>query len=147
MIRMTKSYIPKEDDSSRKWYLIDATDLPAGRLAVEIANILRGRVKPSYTPHVDMGDFVVVVNAEKIKLTGAKEEKKIYRHFTGFPSGLRLFPASIVRKKNPTRIITQAVKGMLPKNHLCRHQATRLKVYAGAEHPHAAQQPETIKVL
>lgn len=132
------------DDVSRKWYIVDAAEKPAGRLAVRIAEVLRGKDLPTYTPHVDMGNFVVVVNAEKIKLTGNKEEQKIYKNFTGFPSGLKLRPAKMIRATDPGRIITQAVKGMLPKNKLQAVRLTRLKVYVGEQHPHAAQKPEAL---
>ena len=141
-----KTTIAKEDDVKRSWFLVDATDKPAGRLAARISHILRGKTKPDYTPHVDTGDFVVVINAEKVKLTGAKEEQKIYKHFTGFPDGLKQFPAKVVRAKNPTRIIEQAVGGMLPANRSARRMITRLKVYAGSEHPHVAQQPKPIEI-
>lgn len=141
-----KTTIVHPDDVRRSWFLVDATEKPAGRLAVRIAEVLRGKDKPTYTPHVDMGDFVVVVNAGKIGLTGDKEDKKIYKHFTGFPDGLKQIPAKTVRSNNPERIITQAVKGMLPKNKLSRTHLTRLKVYPGAEHPHAAQKPQALEV-
>jgi large subunit ribosomal protein L13 len=137
-----KTTIAKADDSARIWYLVDATDKPAGRLAARIAHVLRGKAKPTYTPHVDTGDFVVVVNVEKIKLSGNKDETKIYQHFTGFPDGRKTVPAKVVRARNPGRIIEQAVKGMLPRNRLSRGLITRLKVYAGPKHPHAAQKPQ-----
>ncbi|WP_372808009.1 50S ribosomal protein L13 [Pontiella sp.] len=135
-----KTFMPKEADIKREWLVVDATDKPAGRLAVVIADALRGRDKPTYTPHVDTGAFVVVVNCEKIKLTGNKDSKKIYQDYTGYSSGLNETTAKEVREKHPERIITQAVKGMLPANRQSRQTMTRLKVYAGAEHPHAAQQ-------
>lgn len=141
-----KTTIDREQDVKRAWYLVDATGQPAGRLAVTVANVLRGKNKPTYTPHVDNGDFVVVINAEKVKLTGAKEEQKIYKHFTGFPSGLKQVPAKTVRERKPTRIITQAVRGMLPGNKQADRVFTRLKVYAGAEHPHVAQQPKVLSI-
>ena len=141
-----KTTMIKAEDVARDWYVVDAADKPAGRLAVKIADVLRGKTKPAYTPHADMGDFVVVVNAEKVKLTGSKEEQKIYKHFTGFPDGLKQFPASVIRQRNPTRIISQAVKGMLPDNKLSRVILTRLRVYTGAEHPHASQKPKNLKV-
>lgn len=141
-----KTTIAKEDDAARVWYLVDASDKPAGRLAARIAHVLRGKSKPTYTPHVDTGDFVVVVNAEKVKLTGNKEETKIYQHFTGFPDGRKTFPAKVVRQKNPERIIEQAVKGMLPRNRMSRGLITRLKVYAGPKHPHAAQKPQALAI-
>jgi large subunit ribosomal protein L13 len=141
-----KTTIADRNDIKRCWYLVDAADKPAGRLAAKIAHILRGKTKPLYTPHVDIGDFVVVVNAEKIKLTGAKEEKKMYKDFSGFPGGLKHKTAASVRAKNPTRIIMQAVEGMLPGNKSSRQIIKRLKVYAGAEHPHAAQQLQAIQL-
>ena len=139
-----KTTIAKYEDVKRQWFVVDATDKPAGRLAVKIANVLRGRTKPIYTPHVDTGDFVVVINAEKVKLTGGKEDQKIYKDFTGFPGGLKQKSARVVRAKDPGRIIHQAVKGMLPRNRSSRVIITRLKIYAGAEHPHAAQQPAVL---
>lgn len=135
-----KTFMPKEADIKRDWYVVDAAGKPAGRLAVVIADVLRGRDKPTYTPHVDMGAFVVVINAEKVALTGNKEEKKIYQDYTGFSSGLKEVTAKMVRAKDPERIITQAVKGMLPNNRLSRQTMTRLKVYVGSTHPHDAQQ-------
>lgn len=140
---MTTTF-PKQNEIDRKWYLVDAAGVPAGRLATKVANILRGKTKPIFTPHVDTGDFVIVINADKVRLSGTKEDKKIYKHYTGYPSGLKEFPASTIREKNPTRIVTQAVKGMLPKTRQGRHVATRLKVYVGSEHPHEAQQPQPI---
>jgi large subunit ribosomal protein L13 len=140
-----KTFVANENDIKRDWYVIDATDKSAGRLAVFIADILRGRNKPTYTPHVDTGDFVVVVNAEKVKLTGNKEQKKIYQDFTGYNSGLKEYTAATVRQKNPTRILSQAVSGMLPKNRLSRRTIKRLKIYAGPDHPHAAQQVKTLE--
>jgi large subunit ribosomal protein L13 len=139
-----KTTIAKHEEVKRQWFVVDATDKPAGRLAVKIANVLRGRTKPIYTPHVDTGDFVVVINAEKVKLTGGKEDQKIYKDFTGFPGGLKQKTARVVRAKDPGRIIHQAVKGMLPRNRSSRVIITRLKIYAGAEHPHAAQQPAVL---
>ena len=141
----TKTTIVHPDDVTRTWFVVDATEKPAGRLASSIAAVLRGKTKPSFTPSTDMGDFVVVINAEKVKLTGTKEDKKIYQKFTGFPGGLKKVTAKTVRAKDPTRIITQAVKGMLPKNHMSDTHLTRLKVYVGAEHPHASQKPQALE--
>ena len=135
-----KTFMPKEADIEREWLVVDATDKPAGRLAVVIADALRGRDKPTYTPHVDTGAFVVVINCEKIKLTGNKEEGKIYQDYSGYSSGRTETKAKDIREKNPERIITQAVKGMLPANRQARKTLTRLKVYVGGEHPHVAQQ-------
>jgi large subunit ribosomal protein L13 len=134
----------KREQVQRKWFLVDATDKPAGRLAVKIANVLRGKTKPDFTPGADNGDFVIVVNAEKIKLTGNKEETKIYQKFTGFPSGLKRVPAKAVRQNDPTRIITQAVGGMLPRNKSRVAQLKRLKVFVGEKHDHTAQQPQVL---
>jgi large subunit ribosomal protein L13 len=139
-----KTFMPNEADIKRDWYVVDATDKPAGRLAVVIADALRGRDKPTYTPHVDVGAFVVVINCEKIKLTGNKEDQKIYQDFSGFNSGLTETTAKDIREKNPERIITQAVKGMLPTNRQSRQTLTRLKVYVGGEHPHVAQQVQEL---
>ncbi len=141
-----KTFMPKEADIVREWFVVDATDKPAGRLAVVIADALRGRDKPTYTPHVDTGAFVIVVNAEKIKLTGNKEEKKIYQDFSGFNSGLKETKAKEIREKNPERIIEQAVKGMLPSNRQTRQTLKRLKVYAGPSHPHVAQQAKPLEL-
>ena len=136
---------PKESEITREWYVVDATDKPAGRLAVDIATVLRGKNKPTFTPHIDGGDFVIVVNADKVKLTGAKEEQKIYKHYTGYSSGLREFPAKTIREKKPERIIAQAVRGMLPTSRQGRKVFKRLHVYSGAEHPHEAQQPKVME--
>ena len=140
-----KTFVPKEADVVREWLVVDAEGKPAGRLAVVIANALRGRNKPTYTPHVDTGAFVIVVNADKIKLTGNKEEKKIYQDYSGYSSGRTETKAKDIRAKNPERIIMQAVKGMLPTNRQSRQILTRLKVYAGSEHPHAAQQVKELE--
>ncbi len=142
-----KTTLVKESEVTRKWYVVDAAGKPVGRLAVEIAKVLRGKNKPTFAPHLDLGDFVVVTNAAKAHLSGAKEDQKIYKHYTGYPSGLKEIPARVVRKKNPERMIMQAVHGMLPKNHLSRRLLTRVKVYPGADHPHVAQQPEALELL
>ncbi len=141
-----KTFMPKEADIKREWFVVDAAGKPAGRLAVVIADALRGRNKPTYTPHVDTGAFVVVVNAAQVVLTGNKEETKIYQDYSGFNSGLKETKAKEIREKNPERIITQAVKGMLPTNRQTRQTIKRLKVYAGAEHPHAAQQAQVLEL-
>lgn len=141
-----KSFVPKNPGEDRRWLVVDAADQPLGRLAVQIANMLRGKNKPTFSPHVDMGEFVVVINAEKVKLTGRKEEQKIYQRYSGHRSGLKEIPASRMRERHPDRMIKLAVRGMMPKNHLCRHAFSRLKVYAGAEHPHEAQKPETLEL-
>lgn len=134
----------KREQVRRVWYVVDAAGKPAGRLAVQLVNILRGRTKADYTPAADNGDFVVVINAEKVRLTGNKEEGKIYKKYSGFPSGLKLQPAAEIREKDPTRIIRQAVSGMLPRNKIRVNQLKRLKIYAGTDHPHKAQEPKAI---
>ena len=136
-----KSFMPKDPGSDRKWILVDAEDKALGRLAVRIADMLRGKDKPTFTPHVDTGDFVVVVNADKVRLTGNKETGKIYQRYSGFRGGLKETTAATMRERHPDRMIKLAVKGMLPKNTLSRQMFSRLKVYAGGEHPHAAQNP------
>lgn len=141
-----KTTLIKDEEVQRAWYLVDATDQPVGRLAVKIANLLRGRNKPTFAPQSDIGDFVVVINADKVKFTGAKEEQKIYTRYSGYPGGLKRIPAHVMRQQHPDYIITHAVKNMLPKNHLSRRIISRLKVYAGADHPHAAQKPQPIRL-
>ena len=134
----------RADEINREWFIVDAEGQTLGRLASEIAQIIRGKKKPFYTPHMDMGDFVVVVNAEKIKVTGNKEKDKSYFRHSGFPGGVTQISLQKVRQDFPERIITNAVKGMLPHNRLGRQLLTHLKVYSGTEHPHAAQLPKTI---
>ena len=141
-----KTYSAKIGEIERKWWVIDAEDKVLGRMATLIADILRGKNKPVYTPHVDTGDFVVVVNAEKVLLTGAKKANKMYYHHTGFPGGIKEINAEKLLDKHPETIIEHAVKGMLPKNKLSRHLLKKLKVYAGPEHPHSAQQPQTLEI-
>ena len=140
-----KTTMSKESEVTHGWRLIDATDKPAGRLAAEVATILRGKDRADYTPHVDMGDFVVVVNAARIRLTGDKEDQKLYRDYSGHPSGLKTETARRLRARHPERILERAVRGMLPKNRLSRRIINRLKVYPGAEHPHAAQKPDVFE--
>jgi large subunit ribosomal protein L13 len=130
---------------ARKWHVIDADGAVLGRLAVQIADVLRGKDKPTFTPHLDAGDFVVVINAEKVKLTGNKETAKEYMSYSGWKGGEKYRTVAQVREKHPERLIEHAVKGMIPKNRLGRQLLTKLKVYAGPNHPHAAQQPDTIK--
>lgn len=137
-----KSYIAKPSEIERKWLVIDAEDLVLGRLSTEIATILRGKHKPTYTPHVDTGDFVIVINADKIKLTGKKLQQKKYRYHTLYPGGLKEIPYDRMIEEQPEKVIRLAVKGMLPKNKLGRQMITKLKVYSGSEHNHEAQQPE-----
>ena len=141
-----KTYLPKVDEIERKWYLIDANGLVLGRLAVQIANIIRGRNKATYTPHLDCGDFVVVINAEKVVLTGRKDTKKVYQDYTGYMSGLKERTADVIRERHPERMILDAVWGMMPKGRLGRAQYSKLKVYAGAEHPHTAQKCEPLAI-
>ena len=137
-----KSYIAKPADIDHKWYVIDAEDKTLGKVAAEIAMILRGKKKPIYTPHVDCGDYVVVVNAEKVAVTGKKEKQKIYKNHSGYPGGLKETTLAELRAKKPEEIIRHAVKGMMPKGKLGRQMFKKLKVYAGPEHPHVAQNPE-----
>ena len=139
-----KTYHAKPGEVEREWIVIDATDMVLGRLASEVAQILKGKRKPQYTPHVDTGDFVIIINAEKIRLTGNKAEKKIYYSHSGFIGGLKEVSFQRMLEKHPERIIEKAVKGMLPKNTLGRAMNRKLKVYAGPNHPHAAQKPREI---
>jgi large subunit ribosomal protein L13 len=139
-----KTYSQKPTEVSRRWILIDASDAPLGRLASEIAKYLIGKYKPTYTPHVDGGDYVVVINAKSTVVTGDKEEKKIYYRHSGFPGGIKDASLKEVREKFPERIIENAVKGMLPKNKLSADRMQRLKVFPGGEHAHTAQTPEKI---
>lgn len=137
----TKSFRPKNPGADRKWLVVDATDKPIGRLAVNIANTLRGKDRPTFDPSVDAGDFVIVVNAEKVLLTGNKLEQKEYQRYSGWRGGLKRFTAATMLEKHPDRMILQAVWGMLPKNNISRKMMTRVKVYRDSEHPHAAQMP------
>jgi large subunit ribosomal protein L13 len=139
-----KTYVAKNTDTDRDWFVVDAEGKTLGRLAVKIANALRGKDKPTFTPHVDTGAFIVVINAEKVYLSGKKNDDKIYQRYSGYRSGLKEIPASVVRERHPDRLITLAVKGMLPKNTLSRKMMTRLKVYAGEKHPHEAQKPQSV---
>ncbi|MDB4975266.1 MAG: hypothetical protein JWN48_3607 [Myxococcaceae bacterium] len=136
----------KAEDVTRRWFVVDAQGRPLGRIATQIASILRGKTKAEYTPHVDTGDFVIVINAEKVKLTGAKLDQKVYHRHLGRPGGMLEMPYRVLLAKKPALAIEHAVKGMLPKNPLGRKMAGKLKVYAGAAHPHSAQQPETLAV-
>lgn len=137
-----KTYSQKASEIQRDWHVVDASDMVLGRLATQIATLLRGKHKPTYTPSIDGGDFVVVVNAEKVRLTGRKPEQKIYYRHSGYPGGLKETPYRVMLAKHPERIIYQAVKGMVPKNRLGRRLMTKLRIYAGPHHPHAAQQPK-----
>jgi large subunit ribosomal protein L13 len=141
-----KTYTPKATEIERKWWIVDAEDRVLGRLSTEIARVLRGKHKPMYTPHLDTGDYVVVVNAEKIRLTGKKEEQKTYFRHSGYMGGDKHIPFERMRAEHPERVIELAVKGMLPKNNLGRLMLKKLKVNAGPEHPHEAQQPEKLEI-
>lgn len=143
---MRTTYIAKESDVAKKWYVIDAADVTLGRMATEIANILRGKNKPQYAPNVDMGDYVIVVNAEKVAVTGKKMEQKMYHHHSGYTGGLKTTRLDKMLETHPERVVEHAVKGMLPKNALGRKMFSKLHVYAGAEHPHAAQKPEKLEI-
>ena len=139
-----KTDTPKADQIRHDWYLVDAEDLVLGRLATRIAIILRGKNKPYFTPHLDTGDYVVVINAEKVRLTGNKELQKTYQRYSGYPSGRREIPFKRMLQEKPEEVITHAVRGMLPKNSLGRQIITKLKVYAGNQHPHIAQKPKPL---
>jgi large subunit ribosomal protein L13 len=139
-----KTYLPKVNLDQRKWHVVDANGAVLGRLAVQNANILRGKNKPVYTAHLDAGDFVVVINAEKVAVTGKKENDKTFMTYSGWKGGEKFTSVAQIRTKHPERLITHAVKGMVPKNRLGRQLLTKLKVYKGAEHPHSAQQPATL---
>jgi large subunit ribosomal protein L13 len=141
---MNKTYLPPVESMERNWYVVDASNQRLGRLASEVAMILRGKNKPIYTPHLDTGDFVIVINAEQIQVTGRKSTQKLYRRHSGRPGGMKTETFEKLQARIPERIIEQAVKGMLPKNSLGRQLFTKLKVYAGADHPHAAQKPEVL---
>jgi large subunit ribosomal protein L13 len=143
-----KTWVAKKEeaDRQRKWFVVDAAGVPVGRVATHVANILRGRHKPTFTPHVDTGDFVVVINAEKSVFTGNKEEKKVYMTYTGYVGGHHERSPAQIRATHPERIIEKAVRGMIPHTRLGRAQIKKLKVYKGASHPHDAQQPQPVKV-
>ena len=141
-----RTYQATSQDRDRVWYVVDAEGKTLGRLATQIADVLRGKRKPTYTPHVDVGDFVIVVNAEKIAVTGKKLEDKRYWRHSGYPGGIRSRTLGDLLDKRPEEVIRRAVKGMLPRNRLARQQLRKLKVYAGSEHPHQAQKPETLEI-
>ena len=141
-----KTFSAKPETVKRDWYVIDATDKVLGRVATEIARRLRGKHKPEYTPHVDTGDYIIVINADKIAVTGNKETDKLYHHHTGYPGGIKSISLDKQRDKHPERILETAVRGMLPKNPLGRAMFRKLKVYRGAEHNHAAQQPKALEI-
>jgi len=139
-----KTYMAKKEEQSRKWYILDLQDAVLGRIATRIAMILSGKNKPTYSPHVDTGDFMILTNADKVRLTGDKMEKKIYYHYSGYQGGLKRITAGKLLETHPERLIIHAVRGMLPKNRLGRAMLKKLKVYAGPHHPHEAQKPEQI---
>jgi large subunit ribosomal protein L13 len=138
--------IPSGKEIARKWYVMDAQGQTLGRLATKAASVLSGKLNPQYTPYLDMGDHVIVINAEKVRLTGLKEQKKVYRRYTGFPGGLREESFTRLVNRRPEKILEEAIKGMLPKTKLGRRMATKLKVYRGDKHPHQAQQPAEMKI-
>jgi large subunit ribosomal protein L13 len=141
-----RTYTPKPADIERRWHVIDATDVVLGRLATQAATLLRGKHKAIYAPHLDTGDFVIIINADKVALTGSKREQKVaYRH-SGYPGGLRAVGYTELLDKNPERAVEKAIRGMIPKNSLGRQQLSKLKVYRGGEHPHAAQQPAPFQI-
>jgi large subunit ribosomal protein L13 len=146
MLISGKTYMAKPEEVERKWYLVDASGKRLGRLASQVAAILRGKHKPIFTPHLDVGDFVVVINASKVVLTGKKLDKKVYYRHSGYPGGLKEIPYRILLEKNPVKAFELAVKRMLPKNSLGRKMFKKLKVYAGPEHPHQAQKPEPLEL-
>ncbi|WP_311487528.1 50S ribosomal protein L13 [uncultured Helcococcus sp.] len=139
------TFFAKHNEVERKWYVVDATDLVLGDVATRVAAILRGKHKAIYTPHVDTGDYVIIVNAEKISVTGNKANQKVYKHYTGYAGGLKEIPYAELLEKHPERILERAIKGMLPKNSLGRQMFKKLNVYAGPDHPHAGQNPEVLE--
>ncbi len=141
-----KTYIPKKEDIKRKWYIIDAKDKVLGRIATKIADKLRGKDKPIFSPHMDSGDFVIIINADKVKLTGNKMEGKLYHRHSGFPGGYKNMNAKELFAKKPTKVMEFAISGMLPKNKLRKVFMEKCKIYAGEKHPHEAQKPETLEV-
>jgi large subunit ribosomal protein L13 len=141
---INKTYSPKPGDIERAWFVVDAADLPLGRLASEIATRLRGKHKPTYAPHIDGGDFIIVVNAEKVAVTSDKSQSKIYYRHSGYPGGIKAETFDSLRERRPEAIIERAVRGMLPKTRLGRQMGRKLRVYAGPDHPHAAQKPEPL---
>jgi len=146
MSAMNKTYIPHQDPLNHQWFVIDAADQRLGRLASQIANVLRGKHKPTFTPNMDMGDWVIVVNAEKVTVSGKKPDQKLYRRHSGRPGGMKVETFKQLQARIPERIVEKAVKNMLPKNTLGRRLFTKLKVYAGPDHPHAAQKPKLLTV-
>ena len=143
---MNKTSVPAIDSIDRQWYLVDAENQTLGRLATEVASVLRGKNKASYTPHLDTGDFVVVINADKVRVSGSKPQQKLYRRHSGRPGGMKVETFAHLQERLPERIVEKAIKGMLPHNVLGRQMFRKLKVYKGAEHPHAAQQPQPLQL-
>jgi large subunit ribosomal protein L13 len=143
---MMKSYMARPLEVERKWYIVDAEGKHLGRLATEIVRVLRGKNKPQYTPHVDVGDFVVVVNADRVAVTGRKVEQRVYRQHSGYPGGMKETSYEQMLARKPTEVLRKAVYGMMPKTRLARKQFKKLKIYAGPEHPHSAQDPQTLEV-
>jgi large subunit ribosomal protein L13 len=143
---MMKSYMARPLEVERKWYVVDAEGKHLGRLATEIVRVLRGKNKPQYTPHVDVGDFVVVVNADRVVVTGRKAEQRVYRRHSGYPGGMKETSYEQMLARKPAEVLRKAVYGMMPKTRLARKQFKKLKIYAGPEHPHAAQDPQTLEV-
>ncbi len=143
---MNKTSVPSIDSIDRQWYLVDAENQTLGRLATEVASVLRGKNKASYTPHLDTGDFVVVVNADKVRVSGSKPQQKLYRRHSGRPGGMKVETFAHLQERLPERIVEKAIKGMLPHNALGRQMFRKLKVYKGADHPHSAQQPQPLQL-
>ena len=141
-----KTLSTKQENVKRSWYVVDATDKTLGRLSTQIANHIRGKHKPEYTPNIDTGDYVVVVNADKVRVTGNKLDDKIYHHHTGYPGGIKSITLGKLMQEKPEKAVEMAVKGMMPKNKLSRSMINKLKVYAGGEHPHSAQQPQPLEI-
>ena len=141
---MNKTSVPSPDSIDRQWFLVDAENQTLGRLATEVASVLRGKTKPNFTPHLDTGDFVIIVNAEKIKVTGKKSDQKLYRRHSGRPGGMKIETFKSLQARIPERIVEKAIKGMLPHTRLGRQLFNKLKVYKGSDHPHAAQEPKTL---
>ncbi len=143
---MNKTSVPSSDSIDRQWFLVDAENQTLGRLATEVASVLRGKTKPNFTPHLDTGDFVIVVNAEKIKVTGKKSDQKLYRRHSGRPGGMKVETFKSLQSRIPERIIEKAIKGMLPHTRLGRQLFNKLKVYKGSDHPHTAQEPKILNL-
>lgn len=141
-----KTHTVKANDIVQEWHVVDAAGKPLGRMATEIAHVLRGKHKPTYSPHLDLGDYIIVINAEKVHLTGKKRQQKLYYNYSGYPGGLKISTFQNEMKKNPAKIVLRAVRGMLPHNRLGRKLLKKLKVYSGAKHPHTAQQPKDLEI-